>query len=134
MFLFWGEKVPLFTFGVLEYARFTKANATFTLKKRNIQLCLKYVITQPLCQYVKQRRFLSRVNLVWIHNFPSPKLVAILKQKKNPDLSYCILIDGGRTGGSVKWNAASSRIWTRIADYVSYNDNFVAKCISISLI
>ena len=80
----------------------------------------------PLGQDMTQGQFLSGVYQVWIQSFPSPRLVAL------PSRSYYLPIAGGRIIGFIPFQrvlvlcemqSVSSRIWTRVAVSISYDDN-----------
>ena len=87
--------------------------------------------TPLLEQDMTQGQFLSRVYQVWIESFPSPRLVASLRLKKT-SLLYYLPIAGGRIIGFIPFprvlvlcemQSVSSRIWTRLAVSISYDDN-----------
>ena len=87
--------------------------------------------TSPLGQDMTQGQILSGVWRVWIQSFPSPRLVASPKLKNL--VSPTILpIAGGRIIGFIPFprllvlcemQSVSSRIWTRVAVSISYDDN-----------
>ena len=78
-------------------------------------------------------QFLNIVLLAWIQSFPSPRLVAKVKETKLP---YNLHIAGDRRDGFVPFaivsaqretQRASYRIWTLVTDFISYGDNCSAK-------
>ena len=85
-----------------------------------------YLPTHLLGQYMTQGQFLSWVEPVWIQSFPSSRRVASTRLK-NP-----VCPTGGRIIGFIPFPrvlelcemlSASSRIWTRVAVSISYDDN-----------
>ena len=87
--------------------------------------------TPPLGQDMTQGQFLSGVYQVWIQSFPSPRLVAS-PRLKNLVCPTILPIAGGRIIGFIPFprvsvlcemQSASSRIWTRVAVSISYDDN-----------
>ena len=78
-----------------------------------------------------QGHFLSGVWQVWIQSFPSPRLVA-LPRLKNLVCPTILPIAGARIIGFIPFprvlvlcemQSVSSRIWTRVAVSISYDDN-----------
>ena len=92
---------------------------------------LSYLPTPPLGQDMTQGQFLSGVSQVSIQSFPSPRLVASPRLK----ILVCptiLPIAGGRIIGFIPFQrvlvlcemqSVSSRIWTRVAVSISYDDN-----------
>ena len=80
----------------------------------------KYVFTKLLCheQNATQGQFLSEVQLVWIQVFPSPRLVAAL----------LLHIADVRTDRFMPFPRAS-RIWTWVADSISYDNSYTTKAL-----
>ena len=77
-----------------------------------------------------QGQFLSGVWQVWIQSFPSRDLLP--HECSRTSLSYYLPIAGGRIIGFIpfprvlvlcKMQSVSSRIWTRTAVFISYDDN-----------
>ena len=75
-----------------------------------------------------QGQFLSGVSQVWIQSFPSP--TSCVAKAEEPSLSY--YLPGGRIIGFIPFprvlvlcemQSVSSRIWTRVAVSMSYDDN-----------
>ena len=91
--------------------------------------CYPYLPTSPLGQDMTHGQFLSEQ--VWIQSFPSPRLVASPRLKK-PVCPTILPIAGGRIIGFIPFprvlvlcemQSVSSRIWTRVAVSISYDDN-----------
>ena len=83
--------------------------------------------------------FLSEVKLVWIQIFFIP-LTSCLAIAKEHSLSYYLPIAKGKTDGFMPFpsalvqsgkQTALSKIWTCVADSISYNDNCYTKCASM---
>ena len=90
-----------------------------------------YLPTPPLGQDMTQGQFLSGVLQVWIQSFPSPRQVAS-PRLKNLVCPNIFPIAGGRIIGFIPFPrvfvlcempSISSRIWTRVAVFISYDDN-----------
>ena len=78
-----------------------------------------------------QGQFLCGVYQVWLQSFPSPRLVAS-PRLKNLVCPTILPIAGGRIIGFIPFlrvlvlcemQSISSRIWTRVAVFISYDDN-----------
>ena len=78
--------------------------------------------------------------MVWLKSFPSPRMVFKPRQKEH-SLPYNLPITGGRTDGFMPFQralaqnemqTALSRIWTQVADSISYDNNSCAKCPTVS--
>ena len=102
----------------------------------NKQCFWSYLPTPPLGQDMTQGQFLSEVQQVWIQSFPSPRLVFVTKAEE-PSLSNYLPIAGGRIIGFIPFprvlvqcemQSVSSRFWTRVAVYNSYDDNHYSMC------
>ena len=105
-----------------------------SLLSQNYVLIISYLPTPPLEQDMTQDQFFSGVQQVWIQSFPSPRLVASLR------LSYYLPIAGGRIFGFIPFprvlvlcemQSVRSRIWTRVAVSISWNDNHYSTGTSI---
>ena len=90
-----------------------------------------YLPTPPPGQDMTQGQFLSGVWQVWIQSFPPPRQVAS-PRLKNTVCPTILPIAGGRIIGFIPFprvlvlcemQLAWSRIWTRVAVSISYNDN-----------
>ena len=101
-----------------------------------------YHIYQPLRsgRIWRQGQFLNGVWQVWIQTIPSPRLVASTRLKNS--LSYYLPIAGGGIIGFIpfpkvlvlyKMQSISSRIWTRVAVSISYDDNHYTTSTTFSL-
>ena len=97
----------------------------------NKQFIFPNLPTPPLGQDMTQGHFLSGVWQVWVQSFPSPRLVASPKLK-NLVCPTILSIAGGRIIGFIPFprvlvlremQLAWSRIWTRVAVSISYDDN-----------
>ena len=60
----------------------------------------------------------SEFNKFWIQSFPSPRLVA-----EEPSLPYYLPIAFPSVLFQCEMQSVSSRIWTRVAVSISYDDN-----------
>ena len=77
-----------------------------------------YLPTLSRQQDVTLGQFLSRIQQVWLQSFLSPKPAAV------PKLKSPVYTNIFTKGSSAMWNAtASSRIWIRVTDFISYDDN-----------
>ena len=118
----------MYSTGPADWAIKVKGWDGFCLVNEGNITFLSYLPTPPLGQDMTQGQFLSGVEQVWIQNFPSPRLVSL------PRLKYpvCLPIAGGRIIGFIPFQrvlvlremqSVTSRIWTRIAVFISYGDN-----------
>ena len=105
----------------------------FSIIPRTPQIVI-HVFTQRLSyrQEVTQSPFWSGVKLICIQSFPSPRLVAFLN-----NLPFYLAIAGERRDGYMPFPrglatsenlTTLSRIWTKIAKSISYDDKHYAKC------
>ena len=89
-----------------------------------------------------QGQFLSGVKQILIQSFPSPRLAASPRLKaEEPTLPYYLPIAGGRIIGFIPFprvlvlcemQSVLSRIWTRVAVSISYEDNHYSTGTSFS--
>ena len=109
----------------------SKINCIITFYGISTFLRNPYLPTPPLGQDMTQGQFLSGVWQVWIQSFPSPRLVAS-PRLKNLVCPTTLPIAGGRIIGFIPFprvlvlcemQLAWSRIWTRVAVSISYDDN-----------
>ena len=86
----------------------------------HINLCMLYIFTQPLRSRMTQGQFLSEVYQVWIQSFPS----SFLTKAEEPIMIIIIgFIPFPRVLMLCEMQSVSSRIWTRVAESISYDDN-----------
>ena len=98
--------------------------------KQITMYALSYLPTPPLGQDMTEGQFCSGVYQVWIRSFHSPRLVASSKLKIS--LPYYIPTAGERIIGFIPFprvlvlcemQSVWSKIWTRVAVSISYDDN-----------
>ena len=92
---------------------------------------ISYLPTPPLEQDMTQGQFFKR-SLASLNSEFSFSLTSCLIKAEEPNLPYNLPIDGGRIIGFIPFprvlvlcemQSVSSRIWTRVAVSISYDDN-----------
>ena len=100
-------------------------------EKNNTKMFVHIYPTPPLGQDMTRGQFLSGVDQVWFQNFSSLRLVAS-PRLKNLVCPTILAIAGGRIIGFIPFprvlvkcemQSVTSRIWTRVAVSISYDDN-----------
>ena len=99
--------------------------------KKNISTTLPYLPTHPLGQDMTRGEFFKRSLTGLNSEFSFSKTICLTKAEE-PSLSYYLPITGGRIIWFIpfpkilvlcKMQSVSSRIWTRVAVSISYDDN-----------
>ena len=90
------------------------------------------IFTNPSARAEYDKRSISKRSLTGLNSEFSFSLTSCLTKAEEPSLSYYLPIAGGRLRGLIPFprvlvlcemQSVSSRIWTRVAMSISYDDN-----------
>ena len=104
--------------------------------------CIYIYPTPPLGQDMTQGQFFKRI-LTGLNSEFSFSYTSCLSKPEEPSLSYYLPIAGERIIGLIPFprvlvlwemQSATSRIWTRVAMSISYDDNYYTTGTSIAII